>query len=89
MTFDPVGLRRAPGPAGRRRDPRPVRQRPLRGREGLYIHPGVWRRAFVPLDDRGEFLDRQGRMHARVSVDFAKTFGGYLSVPLSPASDVC
>lgn len=49
---------------------------------GLYIHPNVWHGAFVPLDDHAEFLDRQGRVHARVSVDFAKEFGCYLAVPL-------
>jgi len=27
-------------------------------------------------------LDRQGRVHARVSVDFAKEFGCYLGEPL-------
>jgi ureidoglycolate lyase len=49
---------------------------------GLYVHPNVWHGAFVPLDDHAEFLDRQGRVHARVSVDFAKEFGCYLAVPL-------
>ncbi|CAD6572778.1 MAG: hypothetical protein CYPHOPRED_004937 [Cyphobasidiales sp. Tagirdzhanova-0007] len=53
------------------------------GGQGLYIHPGIWHGAVVPLDDHSRFLDRQGRVHARVSVDFAKEFGGYLSVPLS------
>jgi len=52
------------------------------GGKGLYIHPGVWHGAVVPLDDQGEFIDRQGRVHARVSVDFAKEFGCYLSMPL-------
>jgi ureidoglycolate lyase len=52
---------------------------------GLYIHPGVWHGAFVPLDDHAEFLDRQGRVHARVSVDFAKEFGCYLAAPLTAA----
>ena len=52
------------------------------GRHGLYIHPNVWHGPFVPLDDHAEFLDRQGRVHARVSVDFAKEFGCYLAVPL-------
>lgn len=52
------------------------------GGDGLYIHPGIWHGAVVPIDDHSEFLDRQGRVHARVSVDFAKEFGGYLSVPL-------
>ena len=58
------------------------------GSRGLYIHPNVWHGAFVPHDDEAVFLDRQGRVHARVSVDFAKEFGCYLAVslqrPLSP-----
>ena len=49
----------------------------------LYIHPGVWHGAVVPLDDHACFLDRQGRVHARVSVDFPKEFGCYLAVPLA------
>lgn len=53
------------------------------GTRGLYIHPNVWHGAFVPLDDHAEFLDRQGRVHARVSVDFPKEFGCYLAAPLS------
>ena len=52
------------------------------GSRGLYIHPNIWHGAVVPLDDRAEFLDRQGRVHARVSVDFPKEFGCYLSAPL-------
>jgi hypothetical protein len=35
-----------------------------------------------PIAYRAELLDRQGRVHARVSVDFAKEFGCYLAVPL-------
>jgi ureidoglycolate lyase len=49
---------------------------------GLYIHPNIWHGAVVPLADHAELLDRQGRVHARVSVDFAKEFGCYLGVPL-------
>jgi ureidoglycolate lyase len=49
---------------------------------GLYIHPNIWHGAVVPLDDHAEFLDRQGRVHARVSVDFPKEFGCYLGVGL-------
>ena len=49
---------------------------------GLYIAPNVWHGAFVPHDDEATFHDRQGRVHARVSVDFPKEFGGYLAVPL-------
>jgi ureidoglycolate lyase len=36
----------------------------------------------VPIDDHAELSDRQGRVHARVSVDFAKEFGGYIGVPM-------
>ena len=52
------------------------------GSRGLYIHPNVWHGAIVPFDDQAEFLDRQGRVHARVSVDFAEEFGCYLAAPL-------
>ena len=46
-------------------------------REGYGQHGAV-----VPLDDEAEFLDRQGRVHARVSVDFVKEFGCYLAAPM-------
>ncbi|MBV8393667.1 MAG: ureidoglycolate lyase [Alphaproteobacteria bacterium] len=49
---------------------------------GLYVHPSVWHGPILPLDDRLELLDRQGRVHARVSVDFPKEFGCYLASPL-------
>ena len=49
---------------------------------GLYIHPNIWHGAVVPLADTAQLLDRQGRVHARVSVDFAKEFGCYLATPL-------
>jgi hypothetical protein len=52
------------------------------GSRGLYIHPYIWHGAVVPLDDHAQFLDRQGRVHARVSVDFPKEFGCYLVSPL-------
>ena len=55
------------------------------GTRGLYIHPNVWHGAFVPLDDHARFRDRQGRVHARVSVDFPKEFGCYLASPLRHA----
>lgn len=52
------------------------------GSQGLYIHPNVWHGALVPLDDTAEFSDRQGRVHARISVDFPKEFGCYLGSPM-------
>lgn len=57
------------------------------GKSGLYIHPNVWHGAVVPLADQAQLLDRQGRVHARVSVDFSKEFGCYLAVSL-PAPNV-
>jgi ureidoglycolate lyase len=54
------------------------------GSSGLYIHPNVWHGAIVPLDQHAELLDRQGRVHARVSVDFVKEFGCYLAPPMRP-----
>ena len=44
------------------------------GSRGLHIHPNIWHGAIVPLDDHAELLGRQGRVHAHVSVDFAKEF---------------
>jgi ureidoglycolate lyase len=57
------------------------------GAKGLYIRPYVWHGAFVPHADTATFLDRQGRVHARVSVDFAKEFGCYLELPLTAPGD--
>jgi len=52
------------------------------GQCGLYLHPNVWHGAVVPLEDEAQFLDRQGRVHARVSVNFVEEFGCYLGAPL-------
>jgi len=49
---------------------------------GLYIHPGVWHEAVIPLTDSARFFDKQGRVHARVSCDFAREFGCLLKVAL-------
>ena len=53
------------------------------GTRGLYIHPGIWHEGVFPVRP-GRFFDRQGRVHARVSVDFAREFGCLLRVPLAP-----
>ena len=52
------------------------------GSKGLYIHPNIWHDGVFPAADRQRFLDRQGRVHARVSCDIGEEFGIYLSVPL-------
>ncbi len=52
------------------------------GSKGLYIHPNIWHEGIFPVENDQRFLDRQGRVHARVSCDFGKEFGVYLCVPL-------
>jgi len=53
------------------------------GTQGLYLHPGVWHEAVVPLAERASFDDKQGKVHARISIDFMDEFGALLSVPLT------
>ncbi len=52
------------------------------GGRGLYIHPDVWHEAVFPLAERARFYDEQGKVHARVSCNFAAEFGALLKVPL-------
>ena len=52
------------------------------GNRGLYIHPNIWHEGIFPVEDKQRFLDRQGRVHARVSCDIGEEFGVYLAVPL-------
>lgn len=52
------------------------------GSAGLYMHPNVWHEGVFPCARAGRFFDKQGRVHARVSIDFAKEFGALLEVPL-------
>lgn len=52
------------------------------GNRGLYIHPNIWHEGIFPVGNSQRFLDRQGKVHARVSCDVGKEFGVYLSCPL-------
>jgi len=52
------------------------------GTKGLYIHPGIWHEGIFPVHDQQRFIDKQGKVHARVSCDIGKEFGVYLAVPL-------
>jgi len=52
------------------------------GEQGLYIHPDVWHEGVFGLAGRQRFLDRQGAVHARVSVDFAREFGCLLEAAI-------
>ncbi|MBI3544739.1 MAG: ureidoglycolate lyase [Deltaproteobacteria bacterium] len=49
---------------------------------GIHVNAGVWHQPVYPLRDETVFDDRQGAVHACVSVDFVKEFGCLLSVPL-------
>ena len=48
------------------------------GSMGLYIHPYVWHDAVFPINKSAKFKGKQGKVHARVSIDFSKEFNGYL-----------
>lgn len=52
------------------------------GTKGLYIHANIWHEGVFPVSERQRFLDRQGRVHARVSADIGTEFGIYLACPL-------
>ena len=52
------------------------------GSQGLYIHPNIWHEGVFPTAESGRFFDKQGRVHARVSCNFAEEFGVLLSVAL-------
>lgn len=52
------------------------------GRRGLYIHPNTWHDGVYPVSGRAEFYGRQGAVHARVSVHFAREFGCLLAANL-------
>ncbi len=53
------------------------------GTRGVHIDPNVWHQPVFPCGGAGVFDDKQGRVHACVSVDFVAELGGYLSVPLA------
>jgi hypothetical protein len=52
------------------------------GTRGLYIHPNIWHDGVFTLTGSQRFLDRQGAVHARVSVDLAREFGCLLAAPI-------
>jgi ureidoglycolate hydrolase len=54
----------------------------LDGSKGLYIHPNVWHEGVFSVAGRQRFFDKQGAVHARVSVDFAREFGCLIEAPL-------
>lgn len=44
------------------------------GTRGLYIHPNIWHEGVFTSGGQQRFFDRQGAVHARVSVDFPREF---------------
>ncbi|MEO8855745.1 MAG: ureidoglycolate lyase [Burkholderiaceae bacterium] len=44
------------------------------GTQGLYIHPNIWHEGVFGVSGTQKFFDKQGAVHARVSVDFAREF---------------
>jgi ribosomal protein S18 acetylase RimI-like enzyme len=57
------------------------------GDKGLYIHPGIWHEGVFTASGRQRFFDKQGAVHARVSVDFAREFNCLLEAPLRARRD--
>lgn len=54
------------------------------GSFGIHILPEVWHQPLFPTGDALAFDDKQGRVHACVSVDFVGEFGCVIEVPLTP-----
>ncbi len=48
------------------------------GSKGLYIHPNIWHEGVFPIQQKSSFMGRQGKVHARVSVDLKKEFNKYI-----------
>ena len=53
------------------------------GTRGLYIHANVWHEGVFATSGTQRFFDKQGAVHARVSVDFPREFGCLLEVALA------
>jgi hypothetical protein len=50
--------------------------------QGCYIHPNIWHEGVFAMQGTQRFFDRQGKVHARVSVNFATEFGSLLELPI-------
>ena len=48
------------------------------GSKGLYIHPNIWHEGVFPTKGRATFKGKQGKVHARVSIDLLKEFKSYI-----------
>jgi hypothetical protein len=53
---------------------------------GALYTPNIWHEGVFTLAGSQRFLDRQGKVHARVSIDFVRECGCLLAAPIpSPA----
>lgn len=52
------------------------------GSAGLYIHPNIWHEGVFAVSGKQRFYDKQGAVHARVSVDFPKEFECLISAKI-------
>ena len=48
------------------------------GSQGLYIHPNIWHEGVFPTKEKATFRGKQGKVHARVSIDLLEEFKSYL-----------
>ena len=48
------------------------------GSQGLYIHPNIWHEGVFPTKGKATFRGKQGKVHARVSIDLLEEFKSYL-----------
>ena len=48
------------------------------GSQGLYIHPNIWHEGIFPTKGKAVFKGKQGKVHARVSIDILKEFNAYI-----------
>lgn len=58
------------------------------GEAGLYIHPNIWHEGVFAIRGQQRFYDRQGAVHARVSIDFAREFNCLLEVRLDQLPEI-
>ena len=50
----------------------------FQGSQGLYIHPNIWHEGVFPTKGRATFKGKQGKVHARVSIDLLQEFKSYI-----------
>lgn len=52
------------------------------GTHGVQIYPNIWHQPVYPKDETCQFLNKQGSVHACVSLDTIEEFNAWLEIPL-------